>query len=101
MRLTAEQAQVIRQIVEATLGDGARVYLFGSRTDDNRRGGDIDLLVEPATAMTADDRLEAKLTMLAALHRRLGERRIDLIFHRPDRPETVFQRLARRQGIRL
>lgn len=74
---------------------------FGSRTDDARRGGDIDLLVEPDVPMSADSRLDAKLKMLAALHRRLGERKIDLIFRQPDRQESTFQRLAREQGIRL
>jgi uncharacterized protein len=101
MRLTEEQVEIIKDVVAGVLGDGARVYLFGSRTDDARRGGDIDLLVEPDVPMSADSRLDAKLKMLAALHRRLGERKIDLIFRQPDRQESAFQRLAREQGIRL
>jgi hypothetical protein len=39
--------------------------------------------------------------MLAALHRQLGERKIDLVFQQPDGQVTAFQSLARRQGIRL
>ena len=101
MRLSTEQVEIIKHVVEETLGDGARVYLFGSRTDDSRQGGDIDLLVEPATALTPDARLDARLKMLAALHRQLGERKIDLVFQQPDGQDTAFQRLARRQGIRL
>jgi predicted nucleotidyltransferase len=100
MRLSIEQVEIIKHVVEETLGDSARFYLFGSRTDDARRGGDIDLLVETATALTPDALLDAKLKMLAALHRQLGERNIDLVFQQPHRQETAFQRLARRQGIR-
>ena len=101
MRLSTEQVEIIKQVVAETLGDSASVYLFGSRTDDSRQGGDIDLLVEPATALTPDARLDARLKMLAALHRQLGERKIDLVFQQPDGHETTFHRLARRQGIRL
>jgi uncharacterized protein len=101
MRLSRRQVETIKNVVEEILGDGASVYLFGSRTEDSRRGGDIDLLVKPASPMNPDARLDAKLRILAALHRRLGERKIDLVFQQSDRTQTAFQRLARRQGIRL
>ena len=47
MRLTADQAEVIRTAVREVYGEESRLWLFGSRVDDNRRGGDIDLLVRP------------------------------------------------------
>lgn len=59
--------------------------LFGSRTDDTQRGGDIDLLVEADLADPAA--LDAKLDLLVSLKRRLGERRIDILFDRPGQPD--------------
>ena len=44
-----------------------------SRTDEAAKGGDIDLLVLSKTI-----NLMAKLDILSQLHRRLGERKIDI-----------------------
>ena len=101
MRLTTEQRRIIRDTVREVLGPDARVRLFGSRIDDTKRGGDIDLLIEtdlvdPAAA------LDAKLDLLVSLKRRLGERRIDLLLDRPgqaDPPPVVVA--ARTTGIPL
>ena len=43
MRLTDQQHAIIRTTVTETFGSEADVWLFGSRVDDAKRGGDIDL----------------------------------------------------------
>lgn len=42
MRLDELEKSALRHALENVPGE---VYLFGSRTDDSRKGGDIDLLV--------------------------------------------------------
>ncbi len=49
--------------------------LFGSRVDDGRRGGDIDLYVE--TALSAADAKRARLLSIADMQLSLGEQKID------------------------
>ena len=46
VRLSEQERRVIRAAVTEHFGKDARVWLFGCRVDDTRRGGDIDLLVE-------------------------------------------------------
>ena len=45
MRLTEQQIQTIKQVVVMLAGDSAKITLFGSRVDDTKKGGDIDLLI--------------------------------------------------------
>jgi predicted nucleotidyltransferase len=46
MRLPDQQAKDISRLAHEMAGDTARVRLFGSRLDDDAKGGDIDLLLE-------------------------------------------------------
>lgn len=48
MRLNAEQTVSIKRIVAEEFGREATVRLFGSRIEDGKRGGDVDLYVVPA-----------------------------------------------------
>ncbi|QEP43559.1 hypothetical protein D5085_10775 [Ectothiorhodospiraceae bacterium BW-2] len=54
----------------------AVVRLFGSRLDDSKRGGDIDLLIETDISQP-DELVKAKNRFLAQLYRELGEQKID------------------------
>jgi uncharacterized protein len=102
MRLTTEQAQAIRDSVTEVFGAAAQVWLFGSRVDDRRRGGDIDLLVRPPADRAADPETawRDKLRLLGQLERRLGERKIDVVLEAPDDPRPIV-RIAHQTGIPL
>ena len=93
MRLQPEQIKNIREAV-LNKDPNARVYLFGSRLDDNQKGGDIDLLVV-SQKLTGTDRRRIKLD----LYRSLGPRKIDIILAQNDAKAFVRQVLD--QGIAL
>ncbi|MFN0316208.1 MAG: nucleotidyltransferase domain-containing protein [Burkholderiales bacterium] len=93
MRLTNDEQNAIRGTILAA-DPRAVIYLFGSRAEDTAKGGDIDLLV-----ISSNIDLMAKLRIMGELHRRLGERKIDLVVA-PDL-SAPFPRLAASQGARL
>ena len=93
MRLGTEEQSVISDAIHQADAD-AMIYLFGSRVDDAAQGGDIDLLV-----LSKRINLMTKLEILAQLHQRLGERKIDIAVY----PDTTrpFPRMVMREGVRL
>lgn len=99
MRLTDEQRQAIREEVQRHFGAHAQAFLFGSRVRDDLRGGDIDLYIEADAG--AEDALSRELKLYAALQRRLGEQRIDLVVHRANSPLRPIDLEVRETGIAL
>ena len=99
MRLTSEQIAAIKRAVAENFGPEARVRLFGSRTDDNKRGGDIDLLIRPG-ALPSDQRLMQKIRFLGQLERALGERKVDVVIEGEDDHRPIVQ-AARETGVDL
>lgn len=93
MRLAHNEQLVIKDAIRQADAD-AKVYLFGSRVDDSAKGGDIDLLV-----LSKKISLMTKLDILAQLHQRLGERKIDIVVY----PDAVrpFPRIAIQTGVPL
>ncbi len=101
MRLTTDQQSAIRSAVAETFGDAAHVWLFGSRVDDNKRGGDIDFLIETRQTDVAAI-VRAELALLTKLQLKLGEQKIDLLVDYPGRnsiPPIIA--VARQTGIPL
>jgi predicted nucleotidyltransferase len=99
MRLAPDQVQAICDAASSTFGKGAAVWLFGSRVDDTKKGGDIDLLVRPLPA-AADQPFAKKIRMLTLLERALGERKIDLVIEQPGDQRPIVS-VAHATGIQL
>ena len=101
MRLSAHDRLAIQRATAEVAGPDARVFLFGSRTRDEMRGGDIDLLVELPAVRSTDERLQVSIRTAARLQRLIGERKIDVLVADPLTPETPLLRAAREQAMAL
>jgi len=99
MRLSPHDRDAILRSTAEVAGPGARALLFGSRTDDSARGGDIDLLVE--LPQPSSDSLGLSLRLSARIQRRIGLRRIDVLVADPATPITPLLARARRDGVAL
>lgn len=99
MRLTQEQIAAIRISVNEVFGPGTQVWLFGSRVDNRRRGGDIDLLVRPAAAHIKPS-LASKVRFLNKLEGRIGERKVDVVIE-ADNDSRPIVRVAHETGVLL
>lgn len=93
MRLTPEQIRAIKEVVCESDPD-AEIFLFGSRANDSKRGGDIDLLIL-STTIDPDARRRIKLRLLD----RLGAQKIDLIVAKD--ASKPFIRIVQQEGRRL
>lgn len=99
MRLSPEQVAAIRQTAAEVFGDDVGVWLFGSRVDDGKRGGDVDLLLSPVS-LDAREQLLRKIRFLSRLERRLGERKVDVVIEAPGDTRPIV-RIAHQTGVRL
>ena len=100
MRLTEQQQQIIKDNVKKIFGSHTEVLLFGSRVDNEERGGDIDLLIE--FEHSPKELLKKNLYLNASLQIALGGlQKIDIITHVKGSTETPLQKAARNTGIRL
>lgn len=99
MRLTPTQQDLIRTTVARVLGPDCRIWLFGSRADDGKRGGDIDLLIE--TDALVPQRVESLCRLEGGLVTRLGDRKIDVLLKDARTLEMPIHRLAKEQGVLL
>ncbi|MEI7813091.1 MAG: nucleotidyltransferase domain-containing protein [Ignavibacteria bacterium] len=95
MRLKKEITEFIRQYSEENFFN-AKVYLFGSRTDDNKKGGDIDILI------LTDEKLRfSDLSKMRINFRKLfGEQKIDLVNFTYTETDP-FKDIALHQAIEL
>ncbi len=92
-RLTEAEIQIIKKTIQS-FDSKAQIYLFGSRVDADKKGGDIDLLVL-SQQLTYEDKLTIKLR----LFEQLEEQKIDIVLAQDTTDPFVL--IALKQGIML
>jgi len=98
VRLEPDEIRAIKAAASYAFGPDATIRLFGSRADDDRKGGDIDLHVEVAPET---DVWGARSRFEENLFARIEPQRVDVIVRRRDQPERGIDLIALRDGITL
>jgi len=93
MRIKEDEIKVLKESVRER-DPNAEVYLFGSRTNDQARGGDIDILVL-SQCLTFKDKIKIK----ARIFEFLEEQAIHLVIARDT--TDPFVRVALNEGVPL
>ncbi|MDP2791547.1 MAG: nucleotidyltransferase domain-containing protein [Rectinemataceae bacterium] len=93
MRISEHEKRVLVSAVHS-LDPRAGVWLFGSRTDDTRKGGDIDIAVL-SRSIERIGRMRIKRCISDAI----GDQKIDIVVS-TDGLDPFF-RLALERGVRL
>ncbi len=80
MRLTRSQREAIIETFAAHFLPEDKIWLFGSRVDDRKKGGDIDFYIETSydNALFA---AQKQIDFLRDLKKRIGDQKIDVVIN--------------------
>lgn len=99
MRLTDDQSQAIKQLAHQIAGERAQVRVFGSRLDDNARGGDLDLMLELPEPVANPALMAAQFS--ARVSRLMHGRKVDVLIAAPNLMRLPIHDVAFREGRTL
>ena len=97
IRLSENEIKIIKETAEEIFGNNTKVYIFGSRADLKRRGGDIDIFIETDKTTTVKDEIK----YLAALEMKGIERKVDLVVKSKNKKNKPIFEEAKKTGILL
>lgn len=97
MRLTDFEKVTIKETAKDIFGSDAKIFLFGSRTDDSIKGGDIDLFIETSKNSSLQD----KISFIVKLKLKLGDQKIDVVVNSPKQKDKKIFRIAKETGIEI
>lgn len=99
MRLNEDQIKIIRQLASEVAGTHARVRVFGSRLDDDARGGDLDLMLELPNPVDNPALMAAMLS--ARVSRAMHGRKVDVLLSAPNLMRLPIHDIAFEEGCLL
>ena len=95
VRLSDKEIQIIKETAKEIFGSDAKVYIFGSRAEMNKKGGDIDIFIETDKKTSLHDELK----FLTKLEIKGIERKVDLVVKNPYIKEKSIFKEAKKNGV--
>lgn len=87
MRMSENEVKQIKESVKKR-DQNAKIYLFGSRTDDKKSGGDIDVLII-TEKLTRKDIREIRIDF----YDKFGEQKLDIVIDSSKRENPFVKKI--------
>lgn len=101
MRLNDTELSIIKKLFKHHFSSQDELWLFGSRADNTKKGGDIDLYIE-TYCDDLEKLIESKKNFWCDLQKNLGEQKIDIVVKRVNtNTNLLIYKIAREEGIKL
>jgi predicted nucleotidyltransferase len=99
MRIPPDYQKIITETAAKVFGESASVLLFGSRLDDDAKGGDVDLLIKLDSPTENKAVLGARYNALLQI--KLGLQKFDVLVIDPSTALKQIHKEALSKGVRL
>ncbi len=95
MRLLDQERKAIMEVI-TRFDNQAEVYLFGSRSDDTKKGGDIDILI-------ISDKIDkhSLFTIEEEIFKKIEEQKIDFVLSGKDLKNKFAKLILKKGAIKL
>ena len=95
IRLKDEEIEIIKEAAIEIFGEDVKVYIFGSRIDLTKKGGDIDIFIETQKEVS----LNQEIDFFAKLELKGIERSVDVLIKAKNRDNKPIFEEAKRTGV--
>lgn len=100
VRLKDFEIAAIQELFTKHFLPSDHIWLFGSRANMSKRGGDIDLYIE--TSLPSLQAFAKKLDFQVDLCDRIGDQKIDVVINTINQPDNlVIYQVAKDEGVQL
>ena len=99
MRIKSNHIIAIQKTFLDYFGSDDHLWLFGSRADDAKFGGDIDLYIETQKT-DAEWVMNTRQKFVSSLRKLIGDQKIDVVIKRPDANLPIYK-IAKETGVLL
>jgi predicted nucleotidyltransferase len=99
MRLNENEVESIKTLASRHFGKDVQVFLFGSRTMNQLRGGDIDLFIKNPHNKRLE--IRSKINFITDLVLLIGDQKIDVVLDNPAIRNSIFFKTIHQSGIQL
>lgn len=101
VRLSNNELASLEKLFKQHFLSEDELWLFGSRADLTRKGGDIDLYIE-TSAKTIEDAIKRKTDFIWELEQAIGEQKIDIVLNMVNFPYGLpIHQIAKTEGVRI